>query len=73
MVLPLDVRDDFILRDAVSEAEDMLRRPIDMVFNCAGVSTVMGRDEAQGSSSAAGALGIVEVRRVACFFGGIDC
>lgn len=62
MVLPLDVRDEFILPDAVAEAEDMLERPIDMVFNCAGVSMPMGRDAAEGSSSAAGVLGVAEVR-----------
>lgn len=64
-VLPLDVRDDFILPDAVVEAEDMLERPIDMVFNCAGVSMTVGRDAAERpSSAAAGALDVVEVRLV---------
>ncbi|CAM9849978.1 unnamed protein product, partial [Laminaria digitata] len=62
MVLPLDVRDDFILPDAVSEAEDMLERPIDMVFNCAGVSTTtVGRDAEEGSSSDGAGLGVIEV------------
>ena len=67
-VLPLDVRDDFILPDAVAGAEDMLERPIDMVFNCAGVSTTVGKDAVEGSSSAAGALDVVEVRLVGFFF-----
>eukprot|EP00904_Undaria_pinnatifida_P005768 jgi/Undpi1/2320/HiC_scaffold_13.g05703.m1 len=44
MVLPLDVRDDFILPDAVSEAEDMLDRPVDMLFNFAGASTKTATD-----------------------------
>lgn len=42
MILPLDVRDDFILADAAKEAEGMLTRPVDMVFNCAGVSATTG-------------------------------
>ncbi|CAM9946403.1 unnamed protein product, partial [Ascophyllum nodosum] len=42
LVLPLDVRDDFILPDAARNAESMVGRPIDMVFHCAGTDVVAG-------------------------------
>ena len=41
-MLPLDVRDDFILPDAARNAESMVGRPIDMVFHCAGTDVVAG-------------------------------
>lgn len=58
MVLPLDVRDDFILPDAALEARSMLKRPISMVFNCAGVSTTEGRDIAGGPSGGNSSVGV---------------
>lgn len=58
MVLPLDVRDDFILPDAALEARNMLKRPINMVFNCAGFSTTEGRDMAGGPSSDNNSVGV---------------
>ncbi|CAN0224329.1 unnamed protein product [Pylaiella littoralis] len=58
MVLPLDVRDDFILEDAALEAESMLNRPMDMVFHCQtdggddeGWDGDGGEDEEEGSSA----------------------
>lgn len=54
MILPLDVRDDFILEYAAQEAEGMLDRPISMVFHCAGLST---REEAKIDAGAADAEG----------------
>lgn len=54
MVLPLDVRDDYVLPDATEQAEGMLDRSIDMVFNCAGVSTTAEGSAGSGSSSSLG-------------------
>lgn len=43
LVIPLDVRDDFILSDAAQNAEEMLGSPIDMVFHCAGAPVMRER------------------------------
>ena len=46
MIMPLDVRDGFALEDARAEAENMLDRPMDMVFHCQtdGGDTDVGED-----------------------------
>lgn len=42
MIMPLDVRDTFILDHATRKAEDMLDRPVGMVFHCQGGGVVAG-------------------------------
>lgn len=42
MIMPLDVRDTFILGHATRKAEDMLDRPVGMVFHCQGGGVVGG-------------------------------
>ncbi|CAB1102161.1 unnamed protein product [Ectocarpus sp. CCAP 1310/34] len=42
MIMPLDARDTFILDRAASKAEEMLDRPVGMVFHCQGGGVVAG-------------------------------
>ncbi|CAM9960669.1 unnamed protein product, partial [Ectocarpus sp. 8 AP-2014] len=42
MIMPLDVRDTFILDHATRKAEDMLDRPVGMVFHCQGGGVIAG-------------------------------